>query len=211
MIMNKKLEIFHELRRPFKNDYNNFGDNVEFYRSLNIGLNQGHNGQDSLAINPVNPAYTLATFPVYSGIDGWIYKIWVDSKGGWGIEIITNEKFLDVNGQPYFWKVRYWHFVKDSFAVRVGQKVKIGDYLGIGDCTGLCGKSHCHRDTKPGDVQNDIFIKAFPDNAWFGAVDDRPYLQTMTAYEVRTNLNKIAEMIESLGRQIAEFIKRLKR
>mgnify|MGYP001581515636 CR=1 FL=1 len=206
----KIFEIYHELRKPSKHDYNNFGDNVELYRSLNIGLNNGHNGQDSLAISPEKSVYTLALFPIYSGIDGWVYKISVDSKGGWGIELITNEKRLDINGQPYFWKVRYWHMVKDSFSVKVGQKVGIGDYLGLGDNTGLSRSSHVHRDSKPGDVQNDIFIKTFPGNGYYGAVDDKPYLQTMSAFEVRTAIQSIAEAIERLGRQIAEFIKNRK-
>ena len=206
--MFKTFEIYHELKKPFRNNYNNFGDKVEYYRSLNIGLNQGHTGQDSVALAK-DGVFHLSIFPIYSGIDGWVYKISVDSKGGWGIELITSEKRLDINDRPYFWKVRYWHMVKDSFAVKVGQKVGIGDYLGLGDNTGVSQSSHVHRDSKPGDVQSDIFIKAFPNNGHFGAVDDRPYLQTMTAYEVRTVLfQTIPELLQKIAEQVANLIKR---
>lgn len=212
----KQFEIFYELKQPYKTHYNDFGDNVDFYKSLNIGLNNGHTGQDSIAIDQTRPAFTLAIFPIYAGIDGWVYRTEPDNKGGWGVEVISNEKFLDINGQPFFWKVRYWHILKDGILVKAGQKVRVGDILCWGDNTGLSQKSHCHRDTKPGDVKGDIFIKAFPDNGWFGAVNDEVYMSKKkdgayyTAYELRSNLTKISEAIELLGRKIAEFIKNRK-
>ena len=207
----KIKELFFPLRKPYRADYNNYGDNAEFYGSQPFFGIKAHNGIDALALNPQSLAFVLNEFPVYASQDEKIIKAERDKYGGWIVEGISLEKDFDENWISYFWKTTYYH-LKEIKAL-VGQIVKAGDLIAIGDASGWAPperplKPHLHYHIKVGDLdEKGEFIKAFPDNGYRGAVDPMPYMSKLTAYELRTSLIKISEAIELLGRRIMEFIK----
>lgn len=194
-----KLELYWPTKKPFYISQRFDEDKTRFNKEFGM---KGHGGID---LYHAMGAFII-DFPLYSPIDGEITYIENDVNLGLGIVIKSLEKYL-YEGKEYYFKLRLWHLAKNSIVVRLGQQVKIGDYLGMADNTGFSTGTHLHIDGKP---LNDDGSNAFQSNGYFGAVDIEPYFQAMTAYEVKTNLSKIAEMIESLGRQISEFIKRRK-
>ena len=204
----QRLELFWPLAKPYRANYNNFGDNIEFYKNLNIGLEKGHNGIDILALNPSSTAFLLDTFPVYAAHDGIVTYTGIDSKEGYGIIIRTKEKFLDWHGAEQYWKTIYWH-LKPPALVTVGQTIMVGDLLGTGDTTGLSKGPHLHFGLKPiAQGENDwTWSNVDQMNGYFGAVDPLPYMSPLTAYQLRGTLQKMAEMLQSISNVLAAFLK----
>src|SRR6185295_20390790 len=76
-----------------------FGKNLSpLYKQLGM---LGHNGIDYVCISGT---------PVYAAHEGMVTYAGVDSSGGWGVVIRTNEAFDYENGLSYF-KSIYWHLL----------------------------------------------------------------------------------------------------
>ena len=166
-----------------------------------LGL-KGHTGWDFYAYKP-GQVY-IKDFPLYAPIDGVVEYIENDEKLGLGVVIRTTEEFSDKDSKDYYWKVRVWHLARNSIVVRLGQQVKVGDYLGMADNTGISSGVHCHFDLKPVDED---FNNIFQENGYFGCIDLAPYVMGLTAYEVKTSLQSIADAIQKIAAMVANLIK----
>lgn len=195
----KKLELFIPFQKPyFISQY--FGENkIPLYKELGL---KGHNGWDIVC--PLGK-------PVYASHDGQVVYAGQDGKEGIGIVVRTSEQYLDINNKPQFFKTLYWHLLP-SVAVKVGQQVRIGDLLGYGDTTGLATGPHLHWGLKPVYQGENEWTWANVEqaNGFWGAVDLAPYVQTMTAYEIRSSLTAIAEALKKIAELVADLIKRRK-
>ena len=214
----KKLEIFMACKKPyivvqkFGQDFSgpacNFNKDFPCDKTLyqHFGL-KGHEGWDFYAY--AKGSFYIVDFPLYAPIEGVIEYIENDVSLGLGIVIKTTEKYLDNTGQPYYWKIRLWHLAKNSIVAKFGQKVAIGDYLGMADNTGYSTRLHTHMDLKPVD---DNFNNVFQNNDFKGAVDLAPYLSDLTAFELRKLLYQtIPEMLQKIAEQVASLIKSWKK
>lgn len=117
---------------------------------------QGHNGYDWKARHGE---------PVYydCNLEGLVLETHVDASGGLGIIILTEE-----NGR--YFKHRYWHL--KSFAVKPGDRVRMGRLLGRADNTGASSGDHLHRDMKECDKDGNTLNR---NNGYLGAVPIEPY------------------------------------
>jgi len=214
----KKREIYFPLKEPYRADYNNYGANPQFYSAHPEYQIDAHNGVDAIAINPKSPAFGLAEFPVYAVYDQKIIKVERDPNGGWIVEAVSNEKFLDKLGVAYYWKDTYYHLAENKLSVKAGQSVMTGDLIAMGNASGWSPNNriiaHLHYHTKPGDLNDkQEFIKAFPNNKKRGAVDPEDYWikkpngKYVSAYEIRSNLTAIAEALKKIAELVANLIK----
>ena len=166
-----------------------FGENVEWYKSFNIGLNNGHNGWDfSAAIGE----------PIYWDCDikGMVLNTEMDSRGGLGVNVISED------GTQIF-KHRFWHLQR--FACIAGQVLESGDLIGYADNTGLSTRSHLHRDIKPMYSVNGKYEVMFPQNGWLGCVDLEPYFTNTFILDLMENLKTQVSIIT----QMIEIIKKI--
>ena len=192
----KKLELFWPLKKSFIGQ--GFGQNLSpLYKEIGLA---GHNGLDLPC--PIGE-------PIYAAHDGIVTYAGTDGKEGYGIVIRTEERFYDLDNNLYFWKTIYWHLLP-NIPVRVGQKVQIGDIIGYGDTTGYATGSHLHFGLKPiAQGENEwTWINTKQNNGYFGAIDPEPYLFVVTAYQLRTTLQVIAEQIKKISDILQLLLKR---
>jgi len=202
----KKFEIYFPLKSPyFITQY--FGQNfLPIYKELGL---IGHNGIDISCV--------IGT-PVYASHDGQVVYAGQDTNEGIGIVVRTSEQYLDINNNPQFFKSLYWHLLPNVVAT-VGQKIRIGDLLGYADTTGLAGGSHLHFGLKPQyQGENEwTWWNSEVNNGYKGAIDPLPFLikdikgKYIEAYNIKTNLQSIAEAIQKLSGLVAQFLKNLKK
>ncbi|MCP6719750.1 MAG: M23 family metallopeptidase [Patescibacteria group bacterium] len=180
-----------------------FGLNGEFYRKNGINI-KGHNGIDAVR----GGGHEIHAANVRAAHDGVVTYVGVDNKEGYGVVIRTKKQFLDVNGQPHFWKTIYWHLLP-NIPVKVGQEVKIGDILGEADNTGFSFGSHLHFGLKPiYQGENDwTWFNLDQSNGYFGAVDPEPYFTGLTAYDLTTKFRDIAKILKEIFNLIMSFKK----
>ncbi len=146
-----------------------FGENqVDFYKKLGM---RGHNGIDVLADNGQ---------VIRAAHDGEVTFTGEDGSGGLGVVIRTLEKY-EYAGQPNadiaYYKTIYWHCKPNTFRVKPGDKVRVGDAIAEADNTGLSTGSHLHFALKPvfkGEADWSWY-NAEQDNGYFGAVDPEPF------------------------------------
>lgn len=188
-----KLKLYWPLKRPFISQ--GFGQNlIPLYKELGMA---GHNGLDLPC--PVGE-------PIYAAHDGIITYAGQDGKEGWGVVMRTLEPYEYKNGNGYL-KTIYWHLIP-PIPVKVGQQVMIGDCIGFGDTTGIATGSHLHFGLKPiAQGENEwAWYNVEQNNGYYGAIDPEPYMQVLTAYHFRTHLQRIAEIVKTIGETIARLI-----
>jgi murein DD-endopeptidase MepM/ murein hydrolase activator NlpD len=128
-----------------------------------LGYPDGHNGNDLMA----------GEQPCYSAHAGTVIEIQTVPARGIGVGVLTDEPVdLDASGTHHI-KIRNWHF--KSVAVQVGQKVSVGDVLGITDNTGFSSGDHLHWEGDPMDLVNGQWQLAFPNNGFQGSIDLMPF------------------------------------
>jgi murein DD-endopeptidase MepM/ murein hydrolase activator NlpD len=164
---------------------------VSLYKHL--GMMRGHTGLDITA-----PTGTK----LYASQNGFIEEVQTEVERGLGVGIITDEKFLcDETDVMEHFKIRYWHL--QSILVKKGQKVKIGDLIGLADNTGYSSGSHLHFELKPvAKDKNGRWFNVLQDNGFFGAVDAERYMEDIFALDFAGLLKKF----QNLSASIAEFI-----
>jgi len=137
----------------------------EWYKSMGI---KGHNGLDIVA-----RTYTL----IRAAHTGTVTMARIDHTGGLELNIVTEDgQYISV----------YYHLY--WFAVKVGEKVQVGDVIGLADNTGkYTTGSHLHfglyeaRPTSYGGYE-----KIHRNNGYNGAIDPEPFFTGMTAKDQRT-------------------------
>ena len=191
----KKLELFW----PVKNVAINypFGYKHEIYTNMGMA---GHNGID---LN------CFVGEPIYAAHDGLVTYAGVDSREGWGVVIRTNEPFLDDIKIPHYWKTISWHLLS-NIPVKAGQSVQAGDVIGYGDTTGLATGPHLHFGLKPiAQGENEwSWYNILQQNGYFGAVDPAPYMSTLTAYQLKTTLKSISEILKKISELLTFWSKK---
>lgn len=171
-----------------------FGENkLPIYKELGL---LSHNGLDFAA---------YPGSPLYWDVDtrGTVYKLETDSKGGIGLDIISED-----NGT--FYKHRYWHL--KGYAVKVGDIVETGDLIAYADNTGLSTGSHLHRGLKPVYSHTDgSYSNMYQNNQMWGAIDPEPFLKNVFVVDYVANLKgqiSIMRKIILLYEQLLSKIKK---
>lgn len=183
-----KFELFYPVRPAKINQA--FGNLNPFYKENGIDI-IGHNGIDFFAPEGA---------PIYATHNGICYP-GIDSKGGNGVEIRTEEEY-DYQEQKVRFKTIYWHLQKADAVVKTGQKVEAGDLIGYADNTGLSTGPHLHFGLKPQvwDKENWIWLNPEQNNGYLGAISPEPFFNAYyaeDAQKVFTILNQIIDLLKS--------------
>lgn len=189
-----KFELWYPLKNPFYITQL-FGENkAPFYRELGM---LGHNGVDFRAYDGQSIRAAHEGIVTFTGEDG---------SGGLGVVVRTEQQY-EYNGQEVYFKSIYWHFKPNSFKVKAGDRVKVGDILALADNTGMSRGTHLHFGLKPvlKGEEDWAWFNFEQNNGYFGAIDPNPYwnkyfaednvfiLNTMSALIVL--LNKLKELL----------------
>lgn len=113
----------------------------------------GHNGLDI----PCNDSE-----PIIASHDGLVVETSSDESAGLGVVLWDDVQLI---------KTIYWHL--KSFPVKVGDRVKQGDVIGLADNTGFSSGTHLHFGLKQTN-QNGTTINY--ENGYAGSIDPWPYL-----------------------------------
>jgi len=189
-----KLELFYPVR-PW-NVFQAFGgchpSVCHIYRDQ-LGMD-GHNGIDVQAYRGQE---------VRAAHDGTVTFAGEDGSAGYGVVIRTDKLYEYKNGLSYF-KSIFWHLKSDGIMVRAGQKVKIGDVIGLANSTGMSTGDHLHFGLKPiyqgeADWQ---WANQEQDNGYKGAIDPAPYLRGVYADTIQSIISKIALLTTLIQRYV---------
>lgn len=185
----KKLQLFYPLQDILITQ--KFGENqVPIYKTWGL---LGHNGLDCVR----GKGFNISGSNVRASHDGEVTYAGADFLSGYGVVIRTLEQFLDIDGNPQYFKSIYWH-LDPKILVRVGQKVKIGDIVGLADSTGRVTAAHLHFGLKPIVSGESMWTwdNVFQANGYNGAVDPEPYFFGISAYDHLVNPKKIEVVVE---------------
>lgn len=166
------------------------------YKSIYTATN-GHNGLDI----PANMWQ-----PVYASHDGIVSEVQTEIERGLGIGIVSNNKFfIEETGTHEYVKTRYWHFI--SMDVNLGDKVKIGDFIGYADSTGRSTGPHVHLELKPVKIIGDlkgvpVVTNILQNNSHLGAINPLPYMDNISALEFAGLVRQVAEIVA----RVSDFI-----
>jgi len=168
------------------------------YRLLGM---KGHNGYD-LATWFQEPVYHCAEF------DGWS-RSEVDSAGGIGIDIVSNEPLLycDECKENHYVKMRYWH--NDKIKIADKTPIKVGDLIALSNSTGASSGNHIHLGLKWCD-KNGNGIHG--NNGYYGAIDPTPYYENVCIIDVLKVKEKALTVIELTRKvifQVRLFIQKM--
>jgi len=115
------------------------------------------------------------------------------------VDIITKDK-------DGIFKHRFWHL--KSYLCAPGDLLSTGDVIGVADSTGRSTGNHLHRGLKPqvkdkhGNYRNE-----FPDNGFFGAIDQGPYLNNIYVRDYMINLTGQVTILQRIIYLIKTFLK----
>lgn len=171
------------------------------FRSL-YTQTKGHNGLDLVA---------KKWQPVYAAHDGIVNEVQTEVERGLGVGIVTAKRYLcKESGQKEFFKTRYWHFI--ALDVHLGDKVKVGQFIGYADSTGFSTGDHCHFELKP------VLIRGYenaipytdnvlPNNGMLGSIDPAPYFNQGSALQIAGIIRQIAELSARLADALADKLR----
>jgi hypothetical protein len=149
-----------------------------------IGLKYGHNGLDWGAICKDNQVHHGGQCePVYMNVAGvgdlTVITVKKEDNGGHGINARA------ANGDIFCW----WHFDIIDPTIYVGCKISFGQRLGISGNTGMSTGAHCHFGWYPA-IGGDPEMK--------GAADPTPYLDYRFCGSIKTQIDIIQKLLETL-------------
>jgi len=160
-----------------------FGINPQTY--ARFGIN-GHNGIDFFAPDGTG---------VFATHEGTVVQVGVDEYEGHGVVV----EGVDEIGK---YKTIYWHMKENEIAVKVGDKLSVGDFIGKADNTGFSTGSHLHFGLKRTDDNGDTLNN---DNGFLGAIDPMPYFTGQFACDDK--LGKLLALIKSIALQLLGILK----
>lgn len=183
-----------KLQKPYEGEFfisQHFGENkVPFYKADG---NKGHGGLDI--------AMPTGT-PLYSSCDGEVIYTSEDVARGTAVTILSSEHF-EYKGQPCRLSVLYAHLKEKSLKVKVGDKVKVGQLVGLSNNTGRSTGPHLHIGVCPlaVDARRELDLG----NGYKGMVDPLPYFDLDTPLikrikELQILLNKWGAKLEVDGK-----------
>lgn len=163
-----------------------FGNPAKMYTDLGY---KGHNGIDFGC-----PTGT----PIVACYDGFVEYTGEDGSGGIGVYVIHPELNL---------RSIYWHF--KNYTVKVGDKVKQGDILGISDNTGFSFGAHLHFGLKKIEKRGNVWVIPYDPSGWNGNID--PF-DMLDFYNIKGNwkrgttkgiwVKKIQELLNRKGAKL---------
>lgn len=168
-----------------------FGDNPQFYSDSKYGGLKGHNGIDFFANHGQ---------PVFAAHDG-MASFQIDSGGGHGVVIVTNDQFDYEDGQVLF-KTIYWHLAdglkepkyQSPIADKTGYvPVKAGQLIGYADNTGASTGDHLHFGLKPvakGEDWGSVY-NVSQNNGYGGAINPMPYFANIEALQDQLTATRV--------------------
>jgi murein DD-endopeptidase MepM/ murein hydrolase activator NlpD len=134
---------------------------------------------------------------VYAACDGVVIEKQTVPARGLGVGVLTNEKYdFGAQGTHYI-KLRYWHL--QSFNCEVGDKIKVGQVLGVSDSTGYSSGNHLHFEGQP--MDKDAGGHPYLANPIWnitGAIDIEPYFTGIYADTVQQQINLYTQVVELL-------------
>lgn len=154
-----------------------------------LGLPKGHNGLDLGA--------TIQN--IYSSCEGVVTEMSVEAARGLGIGITTEQKYEIGNGNIHHIHIRYWHL--KEIKVKAGDRIKVGDLIGITNSTGYSSGNHLHFEIKPVEKNSKgEFYNVYQDNGYYGAIDSLSYISDHYAQEeyVITLKMRVIALLQSL-------------
>ena len=157
-----------KIPQPFSSYYpitQHFGENLATYYIAGGFL--GHSGID----------FAMPTgTPIISPVNGIVSGLSLDIQKGEGVSIMSDDIF-QWNGQDCKLICIHWHLKDKSIVVKVGDKVKVSDLLGLSNNTGQSTGPHLHFGILP--VTTDGLRKSLAGlgNGYGGYVDPMPYLE----------------------------------
>lgn len=171
---------------------------VSLYKHL--GMMRGHTGIDVVA-----PTGTK----LYASQSGFVEEVQTEVERGLGIGIITDRKYLcDETDVMEYFKIRYWHL--QSILVKKGQKVNVGDLIGLADNTGYSSGSHLHFELKPVAKDKDgRWFNVLQENGFFGAVNPEPYMEDIFALDMAGLIKKVLELTASFADFFARSVRKI--
>lgn len=159
------------------------------YRSIYSEM-LGHNGLDLKAYHKQ---------PVFCAANGKVARIETEPERGLGVEVHST---IYLGGKLKKFKHRYWHL--HSIYVRPGDRLKIGDIVGLADNTGYSTGTHLHFDLK--ELSQDGHIKNY-NNGYYGSIDPKPYMHDQSAESVQWSRNLYRRGLISLQKLLDYLIK----
>ena len=157
---------------------------------------RGHNGLDLLA----------GVQPIHASCAGTVIEVQTAPARGLGIGILSDEKYdFGKFGQMYA-KLRYWHL--KEIHVKAGQKVKVGDIIGISNSTGYSSGNHLHYELQLFDKDEGGHPMQFIHKDMIaGSVDPAPYWTGMHADDFHTAITLTQRLIAALTLFVTELKK----
>lgn len=166
----------------------------KFYPLLGL---KGHNGLDLQATRWQR---------VYNSQEGTVIEVQTEEQRGLGVSVMTNKKyFCRETGNQEFFVMRYWHLA--SINVHLGDKIEVGELIGLADSTGYSTGDHLHFELKPVEILrvegvNVKTLNVLQNNGFYGAVDAMPYMENIYALDFAS----LSRQVKELGARVMEFI-----
>ncbi len=179
-----------KLQKPFIGDFpitQHFGQNLNgFYAAEGL---KGHQGIDFAMPNGT---------PVLAAADGLVIYVSTDIQKGEGVTIMSDAIF-DYNGLACKLSIVVWHLQDKSIKVKVGEKVKAGQIIGLSNNTGQTTGPHLHFSIVPLSADGARRILSDENNGYKGCIDPLPYLDIVDAEtELQKRLNLLPESINAI-------------
>jgi murein DD-endopeptidase MepM/ murein hydrolase activator NlpD len=145
---------------------------------------EGHNGLDLAAWEQ----------PIYAALDGIVIEKQGVPARGLGIGVLSDEQYDFGTFGTHFIKIRYWHL--KSFNCEVGDRIKVGDVLGITDNTGYSSGNHLHFEGQPmdKDAGGHPLYPVLPTSIT-GTIDIEPYFTGIYADTVQQQINLYTQLV----------------
>lgn len=153
------------------------------YKSVYSNM-KGHNGWDIVAGSATE---------VYASDKGKVIEVQTEEARGLGVGILH-----EFEGR--YFKTRYWHL--KSIAVKLGQDVPLGQFIGLADNTGYSTGDHLHFEVKETDKDGNTL---YNDNGYLGALN--PALVTEMIFVLK--IQSLEMLIKRAKEQVAQIVQRL--
>ena len=182
------------MKQPFKNYYpisQRFGQNLNGYYKAD-GL-KGHQGID----------FAMPTgTPIYAIFTGTVSGVSTDIQKGEGVSIMSDDVF-QWNGKPCKFICVCWHFKDKSISLKVGDKVKVGQQIGLSNNTGQSTGAHLHLSLIPIATDGSRNPLAGYNNGYHGCIDPLLYLELESSPK-ETKIKELQRLLNKWGAKLKE-------